>query len=107
METRGYPLSGMNFTAFRAGATGGPVVATPLAAEGLAAEHGQNCLIAENPVNFSTCVTNLLDSEGEMHRIGMRGRGTFEYQYNWEVVWKNLGAALQVRDSEVLKRYTE
>ena len=99
--------SGTRIKILEAWAAARPVVATPLAAEGLAAEHGQNCLIAENPVNFSTCVTNLLDSEGEMHRIGMRGRGTFEYQYNWEVVWKNLGAALQVRDSEVLKRYTE
>jgi glycosyltransferase involved in cell wall biosynthesis len=99
--------SGTRIKILEAWAAARPVVATALAAEGLAAEHGQNCLIAENPVSFSTCVTNLVDSEEEILRIGMRGRRTFEYQYNWQVVWKSLGAALQVRDSEVLKRYTE
>jgi len=99
--------SGTRIKILEAWAAARPVVATALAAEGLAAEHGQNCLIAENPVSFATCVTNLLDSEEEIRRIGMRGRRTFEYQYNWEVVWKNLGTALQVHDSEVLKRYTE
>ena len=99
--------SGTRIKILEAWAAARPVVATPLAAEGLAAEHGENCLIAENPVTFSTNVTNLLDSEQEMRRLGTRGRRTFEHQYNWEVVWKKLDMDLQVSGSEALKRYTE
>jgi glycosyltransferase involved in cell wall biosynthesis len=99
--------SGTRIKILEAWAAARPVVATALAAEGLAAQHEENCVIAENPVNFSTCVLNLLDSEEEMQRIGMRGRRTFEHHYNWELVWKKLDSALQVSSSEVLKRYTE
>jgi len=99
--------SGTRIKILEAWAAARPVVATPLAAEGLAAEHGRNCVIAENPAKFSTSVTNLLDCEEEMLRMGMRARRTFEHQYNWEVVWKKLDIALQVPGSEALKRYTE
>jgi glycosyltransferase involved in cell wall biosynthesis len=97
--------SGTRIKILEAWAAARPVVATPLAAEGLAAEHGVNCLIAENAVPFSTNVVKLLDSEQEMLRLGMRGRRTFEHQYNWEVVWKQLDMALQVSGGEALKRY--
>lgn len=99
--------SGTRIKILEAWAAARPVVATPLAAEGLAAEHGENCLLAESPAAFSANVTKLLDSEKEMQRLGMRGRRTFEHQYNWGVVWKKLDMALQVSGSEALKRYTE
>jgi len=99
--------SGTRIKILEAWAAARPVVATPVAAEGLAAEHGENCLVAENAVTFSTNVVKLLDSEQEMLRLGMRGRRTFEHQYNWEVVWKELDTALQVSDAEALKRYNE
>jgi glycosyltransferase involved in cell wall biosynthesis len=99
--------SGTRIKILEAWAAARPVVATPLAAEGLAAEHGHNCLIAENSVNLSTYVTNLLDSDGERHQMGMRARRTFEHHYTWDVIWKSLDAASQVQGSEVLKRYTE
>lgn len=99
--------SGTRIKILEAWAAARPVVATPLAAEGLAAQHGENCLITGNSVQFSTYVTNLLESGSEMAQMGVRGRSTFEHHYNWEIVWKKLDFVLQVQGSEALKRYTE
>jgi polysaccharide biosynthesis protein PslH len=86
--------SGTRIKILEAWAAARPLVATTLAAEGLEAQHGENCLIADNAVDFSTFVLNLLESSEERRRIGVRARRTFEHLYNWEVVWKDLDAAL-------------
>jgi glycosyltransferase involved in cell wall biosynthesis len=88
--------SGTRIKILEAWAAARPLVATTLAAEGLAAQHGENCLIADNAVKFSTFVLDLLDKPEERRRIGVRARRTFEHLYNWEVVWKALDTALQV-----------
>ncbi|HWD98131.1 MAG TPA: glycosyltransferase [Bryobacteraceae bacterium] len=99
--------SGTRIKILEAWAAARPLVATTLAAEGLAARHGENCLIADNAVDLSTFVLNLLASSEERLRIGLRGRCTFEHLYNWGVVWKELDISLQVPRSEELDRYTE
>jgi glycosyltransferase involved in cell wall biosynthesis len=82
------------------------VVATPLAAEGLAFQDGQNIAIAESPDAFAKAILRLVGDAGERERLADRGRRTFERHYTWEVAWRKLDACLQVTRPAELSRYT-
>jgi glycosyltransferase involved in cell wall biosynthesis len=82
------------------------VIATPLAAEGLAVEEGGNILMAESAERFAEAVLGLLKNEDERQRIGAAGRHTFERYYTWECAWRGLDQELQVKLSEEVNRYT-
>jgi polysaccharide biosynthesis protein PslH len=82
------------------------VVATPLAAEGLAAESGTNIALASNSGEFASEIVRLLnDAEARQH-LGMAGRHTFEQHYCWENVWKKLDLDPQVTRWAGLNGYT-
>lgn len=61
-----------------------PVVATPLAAAGLHAEHGRNILVAEGAGEFAACVVRLLEDPELRARIGTQGRATAERYHGWD-----------------------
>lgn len=60
-----------------------PVVASPQAAAGLKARHGQELLIAEDAEEFSGAVLTLLADPGVRRTLGRAGRKYVEGQHQW------------------------
>jgi glycosyltransferase involved in cell wall biosynthesis len=98
--------SGTRIKILEAWAAGKPVVATPLAAEGLEAEDGVNILLAEQPARFVAAISGLLRDSNDRQRLGTNGRQTFERLYTWEGAWRGLDRDLQVKWPVELNRYT-
>ncbi len=71
------------------------VVATPLAAEGLAAEDGVNISLASGASAFAAQVVRLLGDSAARERIATYGRRTFDDHYSWGAVWNSLDINLQ------------
>jgi glycosyltransferase involved in cell wall biosynthesis len=65
-------------------AMGIPVVSTRLGAEGMAAQDGDNIMLAENPEQFIRSTEKLLQDEELLRRIGMNGRRLVEENYSWQ-----------------------
>ncbi|MDP9170000.1 MAG: glycosyltransferase family 4 protein, partial [Acidobacteriota bacterium] len=99
--------SGTRIKILEAWAAGRPVVATPLAAEGLDARDGDNILLATSPVAFAEAIHRLLEHPEERQRLGRGGRLNFEAQYTWQAAWGMLDAGLQMPGCAHLNRYTE
>lgn len=82
--------SGTRIKILEAWAAARCVVATPLAAEGLAAHDGTNILLASSASAFAAEVVRLLGDPATRERIASYGRRTFEDLYSWEAVWKTV-----------------
>ena len=99
--------SGTRIKILQAWAAARPVVATPLAAEGLDARDGENILLAETPDRFAQAIGSLLADTDSRNRIGAAGRQTFERHYTWSQAWKMLDQELQVLCPPEPGGYTE
>ena len=88
--------SGTRIKILEAWAAARCVVATPLAAEGLAAEDGVNIALASDASAFAAEVVRLVADCGARERIGTHGRSTFERHYSWETAWNGLDISLQL-----------
>lgn len=60
-----------------------PVVATPIAAEGLRCADGEDLLIADSPESFATAVGRLFDQVEERRRLGEAARRLVREHYDW------------------------
>ena len=80
--------AGMRVKILDAWCWGLPVVSTSIGAEGLAAAHGENILIADAPDAFAGHVVRILRDGREASRIGENGRATVEAQYDWRQVYR-------------------
>jgi glycosyltransferase involved in cell wall biosynthesis len=80
--------SGTRIKILEAWAAARCVVATPLAAEGLAAQDGINIALASGASEFAAEMVRLLGDSIVRERIATLGRRTFEDLYSWEAVWK-------------------
>jgi glycosyltransferase involved in cell wall biosynthesis len=76
--------SGIKNKILEALAMGRPVVATPLGAEGVAAEPGSDLVIAEGPEAFARAVLDLLADPRRAAAMAGRGRALVERQYTWD-----------------------
>lgn len=65
-----------------------PIVSTAIGAEGVAAVHDVNLLLADDPVAFARAVVNLLTDPALNQRISAGGRTTVLERYNWRVVYR-------------------
>jgi glycosyltransferase involved in cell wall biosynthesis len=65
-------------------AYGMPVVTTSKGAEGLAVEHGQHLLIADEPDDFARAIVQLMRDDGFAMELGARGRTLIEARYTWD-----------------------
>jgi polysaccharide biosynthesis protein PslH len=61
-----------------------PVVATSLAAEGIAATPGLDLLVADGPTAFGAAVESLLAGPDRAESIALAGRALVEARYTWE-----------------------
>lgn len=82
--------SGTRLKIVEAWAAGTPVVSSTIGAEGLPARHGQNILLADDPVSFQRAVAALLESPALARRIAGAGRAVFEKEFTWEAAWAGL-----------------
>ena len=66
------------------------MVATSIGAEGLAARHGDNLLLADDAGSFADAVSLLLTSPALRLKLGETGRALFESNFTWESAWQKL-----------------
>ena len=76
--------SGIKNKVLEAFAAGRPVVASPLAVEGLPVIDGHEARIAEDAHGFARAVVELLGDPMAADRIGAAGRALVERRYTWE-----------------------
>lgn len=78
-----------------------PVVATPLAARGMPAEHGKSIMIADTDELFAEHVVSLLKDKSRRMRIGAEARKIIENTYSWENIAqlneKNIRDAIEIK----------
>ncbi len=89
--------SGTRVKILEAWAAARPVVATPLAAEGLDAQDSGNLAFAVDAGGFHAAIDWLVADAPARRRLGMTGRRTFESRYCWDAVWRKLDIDLQVK----------
>jgi hypothetical protein len=99
--------SGTRIKILEGWASGRCVIATPLAAEGLAVQSGVNITLASDAVTFASEIIRLHGDAASRQRIATHGRQTFEDRYTWETVWKTLDRNLQPLRQLGVNRYTE
>lgn len=71
-------------------ASGSAMVASPLACQGIKAEHDSNILIAGNPADFAKCTVELLSDPGKCIALAREGRATAEALYGWDVMGRQM-----------------
>jgi glycosyltransferase involved in cell wall biosynthesis len=74
---------GMRVKVVEALAAGKAVVSTALGAEGLAARHGQELLIADTDQALADAICSLLDDEAERRRLGHRAHAWAAREVSW------------------------
>jgi len=82
--------SGTRIKILEAWSAGKAVVATPMAAEGLAAEDGFNIVLAATAEAFADSILRLLADPSAMKMVGGNGKRTFDTRYTWEAAWASL-----------------
>jgi glycosyltransferase involved in cell wall biosynthesis len=98
--------SGTRLKILEAWAAARCIVATPLAAEGLAAEDDVNIALESDADRFAARVSRLLNDPAARERLAIAGRRTFEDRYCWETAWKKLDIDLQLTPYPGLDGYT-
>lgn len=87
-------------------AMGKAVVSTTVGAEGLAAEHGQNILLADTAREFADGVISVLNDSDLRVRLERNARHTAESIYSWRVIERDMIAHYeQVRRAAVASRH--
>jgi glycosyltransferase involved in cell wall biosynthesis len=71
-----------------------PVVASPVAAEGLHLTDGEDVLIAEEPADFAAAIARLHEEEALWTRLAANGRAVIERHFSFETIRKQLAVAL-------------
>ena len=67
-----------------------PIVATPLAVEGIGAKHGEHLLIAEGPSEFANCISILLETPSLGVTLGKNGAELVKNSFNYRNLAKKL-----------------
>ncbi len=75
--------SGVKLKVLEAFALGVPVVTTSVGVEGIAACHGEHCLVADSPQAFAAAIVRLLDNPLEADRLAQSAMSLVKAQYDW------------------------
>ncbi len=78
--------SGTRVKILDAWAMGKAVVSTTIGAEGLAATHGEQLLLADSPLEFADAVVGVLEDPARRNKMGRSGRAFVEKHYSWEAI---------------------
>ena len=90
--------SGMRVKVLDALALGMPVVSTTVGCEGIAVTHGQDILIADEPMDFARAVVDLVNDGELQQRLSMAGRALVMERYAWPVVYDQISEVLANMD---------
>jgi glycosyltransferase involved in cell wall biosynthesis len=82
--------SGVRVKLLEAFAAGIPVISTALGAEGLAAEDGRFCALADSPEAFAARVIELFADPAEAAAMAARARAEVEANWAMDVLTRNL-----------------
>jgi len=82
-------------------ATGKPVVATRLGAEGYPVTHGHELLLADTPVDFAAAVVALLRAPEQRAALGRVARAFVEQHYDWRTIVPRVEEAYQMKQPPV------
>lgn len=83
---------GMRVRLLEAFARAMPAVTTTVGLEGIAAEHGREVLVADDPISFAVETVRLLRDESLQQRLAENGRCLAEKRYDWQVVLDQMDA---------------
>jgi len=72
-----------------------PVAATPVALEGIDAEHGRHCLVADEPPALAAALRALLDDPARARRMGEEARALIAQRYTWRSVTPRFSEAVE------------
>ncbi|EKD68260.1 MAG: glycosyl transferase family 2, partial [uncultured bacterium] len=78
------------FKILEALASGVPVVATRLAAEGIDVEHEKHVLVADNPESIISCIQQLAKDRKLYEKLEKNGRKLIELKYSWDAIGNDL-----------------
>lgn len=67
-----------------------PIVSTPVGAEGIRVQDGENILLAEDAPAFAQAVVRLLTEPDLNRRLRVAGRAWVEANYAWQVVYRKV-----------------
>jgi polysaccharide biosynthesis protein PslH len=87
--------SGTRIKIFEAMAMGKAVVSTPLGAEGLPVQHGENIILAKDPADFALQVVGLLRDPQRREQLGQAARQLVEQSYGWPAVAAHFDRIMQ------------
>lgn len=87
--------AGVKGKVFQALGAGIPVVATPVAAEGIALIPGEHALVAENAQEFAEAVLRLHDDEALWTRLSHNARALIAERYGFEPAVRQMQAAFE------------
>lgn len=76
-------------------ALGTPVISTSKGAEGLAATHEVDILIADDPAQFATQTVRLLRDSALRRRLAENGRRLVEAKYNWRSIGEHFNQLIE------------
>ncbi len=72
------------------------VVTTTIGCEGINVENNKHLLIRDNPEEFAKAVLEVLKNDKLRISLGENGRKLIEEQYDWKIVFRDLGEVLSV-----------
>jgi glycosyltransferase involved in cell wall biosynthesis len=87
--------SGTRIKILEGWSAGRPVLATPLAAEGLETVDGGNIVLASDANIFAARLVSLMGDANTAERLGAEGLATFRRYYTWEAAWQTLDLELR------------
>jgi sugar transferase (PEP-CTERM/EpsH1 system associated) len=82
--------SGMRVKILNALAMGVPVVSTAVGCEGIAVTHGQDVLIADEPLGFAKAIVELVSDREVQQRLSRNGRALVMERYSWPVIYDQI-----------------
>ncbi len=83
-------------------AHGLPCVATSIGSEGMGLVHGENVMVAENPVEFCNAIIKLYTDESLWESISLAGKEVLDRKFGDSVIYPTLAGALKLENSRSL-----
>ena len=88
--------SGTRLKVLEAMAAGRPVLTTPIGAEGIRAQRGEDILEAESAEDFAGQIVTVLQDPEFGDAVGARGREAVKRRYDWTAVGRQISGAVRV-----------